>query len=84
MFSSETAGNATDFLYTQPISRWKIAASKVLAGLIFIIVIAVLSTVVLRLIRPEAYAAFTAFPHLAAGTGQTITVLGIGFITGAS
>lgn len=76
--------SAADFLYTKPISWWKILAAKLVAGLAVIIISAVLSAGIYAVIRPDQYTQFTTPVSLLTGIGWAVLLTGLSYLLGVS
>lgn len=59
-YSSELAGDTVQFLYSRPIKWWKIWVSKLLAGILGVILVIVLAALVYALVAPDQYKPFVA------------------------
>ena len=81
-YSSEIAKGAVDFLYSRPISWKKILFSKVIAGLVIIIITSLLTAITYKLFVPEQYAKFATMPRLGVGIGQAFLILGYAYMVG--
>jgi hypothetical protein len=81
-YSSELSRGAADFIWSKPLSWKKILAAKIIAGITWLTVGAVLAAVAYRIIRPEMYAQFTTLPALAIGVLRALEFTGIAFAAG--
>lgn len=80
-FTAELSG-AADFLYTKPISWWKIVITKIAAGLLVVIVSALLSCAIYAVVRPHQYAHLTTLSSLLTGTGWALLFTGLCYLIG--
>lgn len=83
-FSSEVSRGTAHFLYSRPVSWKTVIVSKVLVGLSSLIVSALASVLVYRLIKPAQYVEFTTALDLLRGLAYGLLMTGAGYLAGVA
>lgn len=81
-YSTELAGGAADFARSRPISWKKMLLAKFAVGLAFVVIAAILATIVFRLNCPAQYIRFVGPSELARGCGVAVLLTGSLYIAG--